>query len=226
MNFVGGGRPGFRFFYWIGRAGVAWFPLAPGEAYVPPYRCTPGYRANLNASNQANPKYINLTAPGAVTAVPRDVFVQGQPVAEAAVQVSMRDASQAVIEGSEPPVAPVERSLSPRRDRFVLSPPPGDPGATVVGRGEAGPLPIPFGLRQPILDLHPGRPLDPDELAGLRGAAGEAERSDVLRARLGALERKAISAPVLARTPEEAKRRRDADVKRSTAIRRELRRAH
>lgn len=38
VMFLGGGRRGFHYFFWIGSPGIAWFPIGPGEVYVPPYR--------------------------------------------------------------------------------------------------------------------------------------------------------------------------------------------
>jgi hypothetical protein len=48
VAFVGGG--GFSVGVGIG-AGVAWFPLAPREVYVPWYRTSPGYVNNVNVTN-------------------------------------------------------------------------------------------------------------------------------------------------------------------------------
>jgi len=167
-----------------GRGGVAWFPIGAGEVYLPPYRYSSSYFANINGAN-TRPGYANRAASGAVTAVPRKVFVRGQPIAPAATLITPRQASLARVYGMAPPVAPVEESLSPRRDRFVLEPPEIAPGQTVIGRRDPAPPPIPLRLRQPALDSHPGRPLDQSELESLRKAAGDVERSDVRPARLG-----------------------------------------
>lgn len=200
--FVGGGGHGSHSFYWIGSAGVAWFPIGPGEVYVPPYRCSSSYLTNINVTNTviedssaierinlARQSYANRSVASAVTAVPRDVFVRGQPIADAVVAISPRQASLAQVNGTAPPVAPVEESLSPRRDRFVSQPPELTPGQTVVTRRDPAPRPIPFRQRQPLLDGHPGRPLEQSELQSLRNAAAEPERSDVRPARLRMQER-------------------------------------
>ncbi len=163
---------------------MAWFPIGAGEVYLPPYRYSSSYFANINGAN-TRPGYANRAASGAVTAVPRKVFVRGQPIAPAATLITPRQASLARVYGMAPPVAPVEESLSPRRDRFVLEPPEIAPGQTVIGRRDPAPPPIPLRLRQPALDSHPGRPLDQSELESLRKAAGDVERSDVRPARLG-----------------------------------------
>jgi len=187
--FVGGG----------GRGGVAWFPIGPGEVYVPPYRCSSSYFARINPAN-TRPGYANRSAAGAVTAVPRKVFVRGQPIAPAAALIPPRQTSLAPVYGTAPPVAPVEESLSPRRDRFVLEPPEIAPGQTVIGRRDPAPPPIPYRQRQAALDSHPGRPLEQSELQSLRKAAAEPERSDVRAARLGVLERESVAPAEPART--------------------------
>jgi hypothetical protein len=161
-----------------GRADVAWFPIGPGEAYAPPYRCSSAYLANINIGNTRQ-SYANRSVPSAVTTVPREVFVRGQPITNAVVEIPPRRASLAQVNGTAPPVAPVEESLSPRRDRFVLPPPEVPPGQTVIGRRDPAPRPIPFRQRQPVLASHPGRPLEQGELESLRRSSAEPERSDV-----------------------------------------------
>jgi hypothetical protein len=234
--FVGGGGRGFHYFYWIGSAGVAWFPIGPGEVYVPPYRCSPSYLTNINITNTAvedrsviegidlaRQSYANRSVAGAVTAVPREVFLRGQPIADAAVQISPRQASLAQVNGTASPVAPVEESLSPRRDRFVLPLPETTPGQTVVGRRDPAPRPVPFRHRQRFLDGHPGRPLEQSEVESLRNAAAESTRSDVRPARLGVLERESVAAPAPVRTPEEVARERNSEARRLRAIQYEMR---
>jgi hypothetical protein len=223
--FAGGGRPGFHYFFWIGRAGVAWFPLGPGEAYVPPYRCSPAYLTNINGgADLSRRSYANQSVDGAVTAVPRETFVRGQLIADAAVPVSKREAALALVNGTEPPVAPVEESLAPRRDRFVLPPPERSQSTAVLGHREAAPRPLAFRLRKPVLDAHPGRPLESSEWENLRQAAGKSPRSDVRPARLGAMGTEPVAPPLLARTPEEERRQQTADSQRLRAIESEMRR--
>lgn len=226
VMFAGGGRPGFHYFFWIGGAGVAWFSLGPGERYVPPYRCSPSYLDRINACAELSPEgYANLSVDGALTAVPRDVFVRGQFVADAAAPVSARLASGAIINGTAPPVAPIEASLAPRRDRFVLPPPERTQTTAVLGRIEPAPVPLPFRLKQPLLNTHPGRPLESTEIEALRKAAAESPRTDVRPARLGMTQPEPVTPPVLARTPEEERREQNSDAQRLRAIQDELRRA-
>jgi len=165
------------------RARVAWFPLGPGETYVPPYRCSASYLTNINIGNTLT-SYANRSVGDAVTAVPREVFVRGRPIADAEMKISAPQAAIGRVIGTAPLVAPIELSLSPRRDRFVLEPPQVAPDQTVVGRRDPAPRAVPFRQRQPVLASHPGRPLEPSELEALRKASAEQERSDVRPARL------------------------------------------
>lgn len=108
VGFVGGG--GFGVSLAIGGgAGVAWFPLGPRDVWVPAYHCSPGYVQQVNITNTRvvnvtqvttvyNNVYINHTTVvnnytyasniHAVTAVNRDTFVSGRPVAQASVQIT------------------------------------------------------------------------------------------------------------------------------------------
>jgi Family of unknown function (DUF6600) len=175
--FVGGGQPALH--------GVAWFPLGPREVYMPPYRCSSDYLTSMNIGmDRPRQSYGNLSVDGAVTAVPRSVFVRGQPVARSVVPIPPRAASRARVTGTAPPIAPIEQSLSPRRDRYVLDAP--EITQTVAGHRDPAPRPLSFRQRQPLLKAHPGRPLEQMELENLRKAIAEPTRSDVRPARLGA----------------------------------------
>jgi len=111
---------------------VGWVPLAPREVYVPVYVVTPIYLNRVNPLPYPYPgqpgrprppvqvptgpvMYGNQGVPGAVTMVPRDVLVQRQPVAPAAVGSQhgiVRDVSQkpwvpgAAVLPAPPPHAP------------------------------------------------------------------------------------------------------------------------
>lgn len=104
VGFVGGGGGGgvsWGINISIGSPGVAWFPLAPGEAYRPVYAASPTYVTNINRTvvvnnvtvnktiihnnvthitNVNRVTYINANNPAALTAVPARTFVNGQPV--------------------------------------------------------------------------------------------------------------------------------------------------
>ncbi|MGZ5786484.1 MAG: DUF6600 domain-containing protein [Ramlibacter sp.] len=86
VAFVGGGS-GVNFSLSIGGgSGIAWFPLAPGEAWHPYYRASDRYVRGINrnivVSNTTNNFYTYQHRSDAVTAVKVDDFSRGRPVHE------------------------------------------------------------------------------------------------------------------------------------------------
>ena len=137
VAFVGGPRfsVSLRF---GGDGGVAWFPLAPGEVYVPSYRVSDGYVRNVNITNVhvtninvrninvTNIHYVNERVNGGVTAVPRRVFEGAQPIARVATVVSPRDALTGTVVGHTALVAPTPASRlgrAPAGGRLAVRPP-------------------------------------------------------------------------------------------------------
>src|SRR6476661_1417153 len=101
VAFVGGS--GFDLALSFGSAGgVAWFPLAPDEVFLPAYPVSPGYIRTLNVTSVrikdidvsridvTRVRYANRAIPGALTAVPRQTFMGGAPVAMATLPVPPR----------------------------------------------------------------------------------------------------------------------------------------
>jgi len=148
VAFVGGG--GFSFGVGIG-AGVAWFPLAPREVYVPWYRTSPGYVNNVNITNTrvnvtqvtnvynttiinnnttnvTRITYANQHVTNAVTAVSHDTFVNARPV----------QANLAKVDAKEIANAPVSHSIAaqPARQSVIGAGRPSNakPPATVMNR--------------------------------------------------------------------------------------------
>ena len=165
--------------------GVAWFPLAPHEAYRPSYATSRGYFENINRSNTVinntvinntynttnvtTVVYANRQVPGAVIAVPRTAFVQSQPVSRAAVRVSRETIAGAPV-AIAPPVVPTEKSVrgaaaqggKPPNRAFerpvvVRSAPPAAHGG--------------FAAQQQQLIAKPGHPLDDATRKELKPAA-------------------------------------------------------
>jgi hypothetical protein len=109
-----GGAPGFRFS--VG-AGVGWFPLGPGEVFVPGYRVSRAYVNRVNITNTAvnivrvtsvynavvinrnvnNIVYVNRNVNGGVTVVSHDTFVNARPVARNVVSVPLRELTAAPV---------------------------------------------------------------------------------------------------------------------------------
>ncbi len=114
VAFVGGG--GFSVAVGVGGGPVGWFPLGPGEVFVPYYRTNRVYVQNINITNTrvsvtritnvydnrvTNIRYMNQRDPRAVTVVSRDTFVNARPVYRNVVRVNDQEIAR----------APVERNL-------------------------------------------------------------------------------------------------------------------
>jgi hypothetical protein len=148
VAFVGGG--GFSLSVGIGE-GVAWFPLAPREVFVPWYRTSPTYVNNVNITNTrvnvtqvtnvynttvinnnttnvTRINYVNQHVTNAVTAVPRETFVNARPVAASMVKVDPKRIAEAPIARTVP-VQPVKASVLGAGRPIAAKPP-----ATVVNR--------------------------------------------------------------------------------------------
>ncbi|HEX5126735.1 MAG TPA: DUF6600 domain-containing protein [Rhodocyclaceae bacterium] len=112
-----------------GLPGVAWFPLAPGEAYHPAYTRNAAYIAHINRTvvvhDTITNVYINQRIPHAITAVAASDFVQGRPVHAASQSVRperLKEFSTMPV-ASSLPVAPVRQSLT-GTDRVTRAAPP------------------------------------------------------------------------------------------------------
>jgi hypothetical protein len=163
VAFVGGG-PGFRFSAGVG---VGWFPLAPGEVYLPGYRVSRGYVNNVNITNTSvsvtrvtnvyntviinksttvnNITYVNQHVNNGVTVVAHDTFVNARPVAVNVMRVEPRELAAA-------PVSHVV-AAEPIRTSVMGSgrPAPVKPPATVISRPVVAvrtPLPPPRPIEQ------------------------------------------------------------------------------
>jgi len=113
VGWVGGGV-GFRFSVGVG---VGWFPLGPGEVFVPGYRVSRVYVNNVNITNTRvditrvtnvyntvvvnrnvrNITYANRNVNGGVTVVSHETFVNARPVARNVVQVPARELAAAPV---------------------------------------------------------------------------------------------------------------------------------
>jgi len=157
-----------------GRPGVGWFPLAPGEVYVPGYRSSRTYVNNVNITNTVvnvtkvtnvyntsitnntnvtRITYVNQRIPNGVTAVSRETFVNARPVAKNVVQADPRQMAEAPVTHIAP-VQPVKASV------LGAGAPARMPPASVVNRpviakrSPAPPLP-PFEQRRDAINASP-----------------------------------------------------------------------
>ena len=165
-----------------GAAAVGWFPLGPGEVWVPSYRASPVYFERVNVSNTVvvnrvnitnvytnvyvnrnttvnNVTYVNQRVNGGVTAVPQSAMVAGRPVSQVAVRVPPN-----ALEGGQvqhiAPVAPQRAALLGGRQAGAAAPPASLANRTLMARTTAPPPPVPFERQQSALQANPGQPLN------------------------------------------------------------------
>jgi hypothetical protein len=162
VAFVGGG-PGFHFSAGVG---VGWFPLAPGEVYLPGYHVSRAYVNNVNITNTTvnvtkvtnvyntvivnkttNITYVNQRANNGVTVVSHETFVNARPVGGNLMRVDAREVA----------AAPVTHFVAAEPVRTSVMgagrPAPVKPPATVISRPVVAvrtppPLPRPIEQRQ------------------------------------------------------------------------------
>ena len=204
-----------------GGAGVAWFPLGPREVYVPGYHTSPRYLNRINVSNTTivnnvnitnvyvNNTYINRAAPGAITAVPQNVFASARPVQREAIRIDARNIqSRGVIRTA--PVAPIRESVLGRASAARVSQPPAAiQSRAVVARIAPPPARVSFAQRQSALSANPGRPLEPAQVQQIRKEQPAPARVFVRQAQVPASPSRQVtptspSAPPRAVTPSPA----------------------
>ena len=162
---------------------VGWFPLAPREVYVAPYRVSPVYARNVNVTNTTivnttyitnvyqnnatNIRYVNNT-PAAVTAVPRDVFTSGERVGPRTVRVTSALLVTAAVAAQPPPLVPARQSvLGAPTTRPVARPPSALMNRPVLARTAPAPAPPPIERQVAAIQANGGRPLPRSELSRL-----------------------------------------------------------
>jgi hypothetical protein len=146
------GGSGFDVSVSAGGGGVAWFPLAPREVYVPAYRVSPRYVTRVNVTNTVvnnvyvtnvyekrvtNVTYRNRVVPGAVITVPRNSFVSAEPVARHAIRMDERVIARGQVMSAAPAIRPEPRSvlgMSDQARRTVRTPPAALANREVVAR--------------------------------------------------------------------------------------------
>ena len=134
-----------------GAAGVAWFPLAPREVYVPGYRVSERYVRSVNVTNTnivdvsyinnvyqgriGGIRYANSAVPGAVTSVSRTVFANAQPVNVHRSVLSASQVAQLAPSARGPSIVPIRQSvLGNASPGLVRRPPASVLNHTIVAR--------------------------------------------------------------------------------------------
>jgi hypothetical protein len=195
-----------------GGRGIAWFPLGPGEIYIPPYRANRDYFLNVNRSNtiisdtyitnvfnnqNINIVYQNLQVPNAVTAVPTNVFVSSAPISGQVVPVPAQVLTTAP-KSQLAAVVPEPASVTGGANAVAEETPPADAiNAPAVVKTDPPPPPPPFEETQKILEKDPGVPLTDSESEKLSSAT-KGEGITVVKPQVDAVE-----APEIKITPEE-----------------------
>lgn len=177
VAFVGGG--GFHLSISVGGGGVGWFPLGPGEVYVPAYHVSPRYVNQVNVTNTVvnvtkvtnvyniyttnnttninRITYVNRSAPNGVTVVSHDTFVNARPIARNVVSVQQREIEQAPV-SHVARIDPIRTSVMGAGRPTRVAPPPAVVHRQVVAeRPPAQPV-VPFSQRRDPLVARPARP--------------------------------------------------------------------
>src|SRR5438309_1821924 len=161
-----------------GGLGVAWFPLAPREVYVPSYRVSRTYVTNVNVSNTTvnnvvvnnyynnvvvnknvtNIRYVNQTAPNAVTVTSHEAFTSAQPVDRHMMKIDRREIESAQVNPPTPPVAPQQRSVLGAGVEARVRPPASAMSRPVVARTAPPPTPVSFTKQQQVIQANGGMP--------------------------------------------------------------------
>src|SRR6185369_15883104 len=138
---------------------VGWFPLAPREVYVPPYRYSQRYVREVNVTHVTNVTNIttivnnrngeadrrdfaNRHIPHAVTFVPPEVMQRRQPVAPVAARMRNDPQVRAIVADAAPPPVVTAPSVTapapaPRQSQARPPRPPFEARGPGGGRPEA-----------------------------------------------------------------------------------------
>lgn len=156
--------------------GVAWFPLGPGEVFVPSYHVSRTYVTQVNVTNTVvnvtrvnnvynyyttnnttvvnRVTYVNQAAPNAVTAVSRETFVNARPVAHNVVALQSREIAQAPVTHMSG-VEPIRPSVIGSGKPTAVAPPASVINRQVVAQHMPAQPTTPFAQRQDKLVARP-----------------------------------------------------------------------
>jgi len=158
-----------------GGPGVGWFPLAPGEVYVPYYRGSRGYVERVNVTNTVvnvthvtnvynqrnvtNITYVNQRVNNGVTLVSRDTFVNARPVSRNLGHFDARQLANAPVQRGVQ-VQPVRASVLGSGAPARFKPPQAIVNRQVVATQRPAPPRQPFEQRQAAVNVRTERPSD------------------------------------------------------------------
>ncbi|SAK82465.1 proline-rich exported protein [Caballeronia fortuita] len=149
----------------IAAAGVAWFPLGPGEAWRP-HRdgWSSRYYERVNRNVYVHDTFVNYRAPRGLTAVPANLFVHGQPVGRQPYAVDPSRWRNPRFFAGAPGIAPTRDSYAPGARLAGYRPPQGGFARPVVATRPP--------VAPPVHDIRgPGARNDQVHLVATRGPA-------------------------------------------------------
>ncbi len=166
-----------------GTRSLAWFPLGPGDIYLPPYQYSRDYFYSINRGNTTvnnvtinniynNPVFINnLTyqnqaVENALTAVPVETFVNSQSVEQNKLAVSKKDLESSQVM-SQAAVVPEQKSIEGAGTSAEQKPSKEVQNRRVVVKSKTPDEAIPFSKKQEKLAQDPGKPLTTEETESL-----------------------------------------------------------
>jgi hypothetical protein len=131
----------------VAAAGLAWFPLGPGEPWHPHrdgwsrrYYERVNRNVYVDRPVHVNNTYVNYRAPRGLTAAPANLFVRGQPVGRQPYAVDPARLRHPHFFAGAPGIAPTRDSIAPGARRADYRPPPGGYARPVVAtRAPAAP---------------------------------------------------------------------------------------
>lgn len=193
--FVGGTEPSPT---WSGN-GIAWFPLGPHEAYVPPYHANQTYLRNMNAFAGADvgkgaaytpqKTYVNRQIPGAVrSSVSEKSFGMPQTAVGSKYPILSGETTKSRILGTTAPVVPKRENVTASArpaETVVEKPTKGLEQKPVVARLAPPAAPVPFAKREPALATTQGRPLEENAVKKIArtSPAGSPAQVNVVKSR-------------------------------------------
>jgi hypothetical protein len=158
----------------------AWFPLGPREPFFPWYHHSQGYLREVNATNLLEVRaidslvrdrdvrdYRRVNRDTALTVVASAVFARGEAVLPRAIP-TRSDLLPPVRIAAHPSVNPVDDLVA--GGVRVTEPRIGDlpERRALIARNVPPPERLAWAARQPAMSSHPGRPLEPAQIAKLR----------------------------------------------------------
>lgn len=163
---------------------VGWFPLGPRELYVPAAAVSAAYVRNVNLTNTTGLSGADITngyqnkpagigyvhrTPGAVTAVPEEVFSSGGRVSTNFVRLSAATLAAAPLSSAAPALTPGRQSvLGPPPSRPPIRPPAALLNRPALARTPPPRAPAPFERQVAAIQANGGHPLSRTELAKLQ----------------------------------------------------------